>query len=117
MLYLTIIFSTIAFLVGRYLGFRVSSLLIAVPVGIWGMLNIREKNRPGAFLIVLIIAGFDFLAESIIISAGGYSYKCGYTLLTPLMYGLFVLGILGIIERLNKLDAQKSRKKKKARKK
>lgn len=101
-LFIITIFGVIAYLQELHLGLHTTSLLFAVPMGIWGILNIPDKQKGTAFAIALAIAMFDFIVETIILQTGGYVYRYGFSLRTPLMYAMFTLGILGIMEKLRK---------------
>ncbi len=104
LLYLTTIFALAIYVRELYLGLDTYQLVFAVPIGIWGILNIKEKNRTAAFAIALLVMAFDLIFETIIIKAGGYSYSYNFTLLIPMAYGMLALGLLGLIEQMHKLD-------------
>ena len=105
MLYITTVFALVIYIRELYLGIRTYELVVAVPRGLWGILNIREKNREAAFAIALLAIISDLVIETLIIGAGGYHYANGFTLLIPMTYGMLVLGMLGLIEQSHRLDA------------
>ena len=101
----TIAVALVIYIRELYLGIRTYELVVAVPIGLWGILNIREKNREAAFAIALLAIISDLVIETLIIGAGGYHYANGFTLLIPMTYGMLVLGMLGLIEQSHRLDA------------
>ncbi len=83
---------------------KASILPLAILIGLWGISNISNRNKEGALILALLAAGADWISETIIIGSGSYSYKNGFDLSIPFVYGLFTLGLLAVMEKLHKLD-------------
>ncbi|MFH1474017.1 MAG: hypothetical protein ABIE55_03960 [Candidatus Aenigmatarchaeota archaeon] len=77
---------------------------LAIVVGLWGIANIPKKNRESALILAMVIAVVDIIVEITVIGSGSYGYPNGFSLLIPLLYGLYTLGILATIEKLDGLD-------------
>jgi hypothetical protein len=105
LLYITIIFALAIYARELYLGLDTYAIVFAIPIGMWGIINIPDKNRESAFAIALFVGFIDLILELIIIDAGGYHYTGNFTLLIPMTYILLTLGMLGLIEQFCKLDA------------
>ncbi len=105
MLYITTIFALAIYARELYLGLDSYAIVFAIPIGIWGIINIPNKNKEAAFALALLIGLIDLILEIIIIDAGGYHYTYNFTLLIPMTYVLLTLGALGTIEQFNYLDA------------
>lgn len=80
------------------------NIILAVLIGLWGIANISIVNRDSAIVLATIAFLADWVAETIIISSGGYTYQTGFSLVVPLIYGLYTLGLLAVMEQLHKLD-------------
>ncbi len=79
-------------------------LPLTIIIGLWGISNISDKNKEGSLILAISAVIIDLISETIIISSGSYSYSNGFSLSTPIMYGLLTLGTLAVMERLHKLD-------------
>ncbi len=80
------------------------NLALAILIGLWGMANISIVNRDASIVLATIAALADWVAETVVIGAGGYTYKTGFSILIPLVYGLYTLGLLALMEQLHRLD-------------
>jgi len=69
-------------------------------VGLWGILNVSEKNRRNVILMVAIFIAADWMFETTIIGRGVYSYNTDFSMDISLAHGLFALGLLALIEKL-----------------
>lgn len=81
------------------------NVVLAILIGLWGLANISTINRDASIVLATIAALADWTAETVIISTGGYTYQTGFSLIIPLIYGLYTLGLLAIMEQLHRLDA------------
>ena len=82
-----------------------SSLLpLAIIVGLWAISNISNDNKDASLVLAISAAMTDLMFEIILIGNGSYSYKGGFQISIPMIYGLLTLGVLAIMERLHKLD-------------
>ena len=79
-------------------------LTMSIMIGLWGISNISERNRAPALVLALIAAAADWVSETVAISYGNYSYADEFTIITPVIYGLYTLGLLALMEKLNRLD-------------
>lgn len=77
---------------------------LAILIGLWGISNISDKNKEGSLILAMLAVVADLVSEIIVIGSGSYSYRNGFSLSIPIIYGLFTLGILAVMERLHKLD-------------
>ena len=102
--YILILLTALEYVREIYQNTNPSMLPLAVLIGLWGVLNIPERDREGSLILALIAAGADWLSETVIISSGSYGYSGGFSLHIPIIYGLFTLGLLAVIGKLHKLD-------------
>ncbi|MFP4116835.1 MAG: hypothetical protein ACLFQ8_02725 [Candidatus Aenigmatarchaeota archaeon] len=79
-------------------------LYLSITIGLWGLYNISEKNKESALMLAFLAAVLDFVAEKIVIGAGGYSYQHGFDISIPILYALLTLGLLAVLEKMDKLD-------------
>ena len=77
----------------------VALVMISVPLGIWGLMQIDERRMRA---LSIMIAGFvgvaDYVVEVMIINSGGYGYSSGFRVETPLTYSMVIIAIFGVIE-------------------
>ena len=81
------------------------NVILAILIGLWGLANISAVNRDASIVLATIAALADWITETVIIGTGGYTYQNGFSLLVPLIYGLYTLGLLAIMEQMHRLDA------------
>ncbi len=79
-------------------------VLIAIPIGLWGLLNVKPEHREPVIFFAVIIFVIDFVLEILITKSGSYGYTNGFQLSTPMFYSLMLIGGCGLFERMNKLD-------------
>jgi len=103
-LYILIIVAFLFYIRNIYLESLADMMPLAIVFGLWGIINISEKNRPSALIVAILAAILDFVSEVIIIGSGSYSYKNGFSICIPILYGLIIIGMLAILEKMNKLD-------------
>jgi len=87
-----------------YLYHQTELLTIAIPVGLWGVLNIHKENLESSLILAMGVFLADFILEVLIISSGDYGYEKGFNIFIPFVYGLLLLGFFGLMEKMNKLD-------------
>ncbi|MCD6576373.1 MAG: hypothetical protein J7K73_04405, partial [Nanoarchaeota archaeon] len=104
MLYVLILITFLNYVREIYQQTTTTIIPLAILVGLWGIVNISERNREGALLLAILAAFADWISEVVIIGSGSYSYANGFNLSIPIIYGLFTLGLLAIMEKLHKLD-------------
>lgn len=77
----------------------VALVMISVPLGIWGLMQIDERRMRA---LSIMFAGFvgvaDYVVEVMIINSGGYGYSSGFRVETPLTYSMVIIAIFGVIE-------------------
>jgi len=103
-LYILIIVAFLFYIRNIYLESLADMMPLAIVFGLWGIINISEKNRPSALIVAILAVILDFVSEVIIIGSGSYSYKNGFSISIPILYGLIIIGMLAILEKMNKLD-------------
>ena len=97
MLYVLILITFLNYVREIYQQTTTTIIPLAILVGLWGIVNISERNREGALLLAILAAFADWISEVVIIGSGSYSYANGFNLSIPIIYGLFTLGLLAII--------------------
>lgn len=105
-LFVIILLSIFVFLrdVYRDLG-EVSLLLVAIPVGLWGLNSLPDDEKKKKALAVAVGVTFvDAIAETLILGRGEYSYYAGFAWTIPIIYGLGALGIMAIADKYNGLE-------------
>lgn len=107
MLYVLILLGFLAYTRDLYfLNIKSNVLYLAVPIGMWGIVNIQnEKNRVSALAIAATVAVVDALTESFFIRKGSYVYATGdFPWQVPLVYALFTIGLFGVMGKIELLD-------------
>ena len=87
----------------------VALVMISVPIGIWGLMQIDERRMKA---LSIMFAGFvglaDYVVEEMIMKSGGYGYSAGFRAETPLTYSMVIMAIFGVIEWRRKRRANTS---------
>ncbi len=77
----------------------VALVMISVPLGVWGLMQIDEMRMRA---LSIMFAGFvgvaDYVIEVMIMNSGGYAYSAGFRAETPLTYRMAIMAIFGVIE-------------------
>lgn len=80
-------------------GESMTLLVVAVPLGLWGLSAIREEvHRSQALLLAAFVALLDHGAETWIVGTGSYDYAGGFGVETPLTYALLTLAVFGWLD-------------------
>lgn len=84
----------------------VTLVLISVPLGMWGLMQIDEQHtRSMSIMFAAFVGVADYVIEVMIINSGDYGYPAGFRAETPLTYSMVILAIFGFIEwRRKRID-------------
>ena len=106
LLYLLMVFGALVYSRDFYFRTQSNILYIAMPFGIWGLLNIKEEgSKISALVIATSVAFLDSVIEGFFLTTGEYAYLTpSLPWDVPLVYAFGVLGLFGFMERLDVLD-------------
>jgi len=104
-LYLMAIFTTYIYLRGIAIQDPSMNLLIVlIPLGLWGIINIKRQNLESVFIIASFAAIADIILEFIFMLYGEYTYLAGFTWNIPMDYFISTFFLFGVMEKLDLLD-------------
>jgi hypothetical protein len=102
--YILILIVFLVYVRGIYLEPSSNMMPLAILLGLWGISNISDRNKEGVLILAILATVLDLIVELIIVSSGSYSYKDGFSLSIPIIYGLYTIALLAVMEKLHKLD-------------
>lgn len=102
--YILILITFLMYVRELYQESTASLLPLAIIVGLWGISNISNDNKDASLILAILAAMTDLMFEIILIGNGSYSYRGGFQISIPMIYGLLTLGVLAVMEKSHKLD-------------
>ena len=77
----------------------VALVMISVPLGVWGLMQIDEMHMRGLSIMFADFVGVaDYVIEVMIMNSGGYAYSTGFRAERPLTYSMAIMATFGVIE-------------------